>query len=242
MFPYIAPCLLCQEIILYSKYQQLCLSCCNLLCKPPLSHCIKCCMLIEPIISIDTSFNSITALHDICMNCRYNNWSFDRLFACTIYNEQAAKVALLLKYKGFGAKFIAYSIYQLILRHKIHVIVPVPLHSSRLIQRGFNQSELISIELAKLYPAIVNKNLLIRVKNTKSQEGLTQQQRAINLKNSFALNTKLSTVSHFLNLNILLIDDVVTTNATIESCSQTLKQLQCNVFVACWSKRHFAIN
>ena len=99
------------------------------------------------------------------------------------------------------------------------VAVPVPLHKEKLSQRGFNQSQLIFQQpLAK--HGIPMENLLVRTKATKPQYGLSGQQRRENLHQVFELAEKKSLQGR----RILLVDDIMTTGATLLECGQVLKK------------------
>jgi ComF family protein len=93
-------------------------------------------------------------------------------------------------------------------------VVPVPIHWSREAGRGFNQSLLIAKHLG-LHP--VRPELLTRVKRTRPQAQLSAKQRAQNLSDAF----RAGCVS---NMRLLLVDDVVTSGATLEACAQELKR------------------
>ncbi|MEO0086863.1 MAG: ComF family protein [candidate division WOR-3 bacterium] len=96
-------------------------------------------------------------------------------------------------------------------------LVPVPLHKAKLRERGYNQSEILAKEIGK----ITNKevlNCLIRKKNTKSQTKLKEERRIENVKNAFAFNNNYNIE----NKRIILIDDVITTGATLNSCAKVL--------------------
>lgn len=101
-------------------------------------------------------------------------------------------------------------------------ILPVPLHSGKLRERGFNQSMYISKGIVEVLPfEILNENI-IRVKNTKSQTGLTLEERIANVRDAFDLNPKLKTSE--LKSGILVVDDVITTGSTIKEVIRLLKQ------------------
>jgi len=99
------------------------------------------------------------------------------------------------------------------------ILVPVPLNKIKLYHRGFNQSEEIAKEIEKNYGYKL-VNCLDRIKNTKSQIGLSQKERLINVQNCFAIKSGFD----IRNKNIFLIDDVVTSGATVESAAKVLKQ------------------
>ncbi len=106
-------------------------------------------------------------------------------------------------------------------------IAPVPLHKAKVIKRGFNQSELVlkSMEkLAKEYDLNLkfSYRLLRRDKNTKDQKLLNKKERLQNMENAFSARanilTKLKTD------NIILIDDMVTTGATLSEAKRALRR------------------
>lgn len=97
------------------------------------------------------------------------------------------------------------------------VIVPVPLHTTRLQKRGYNQAKEISIHLADLCHCTHDDQTLIRQSQTQSQVGLNREERIDNVKEAFAV-----TSSALEGKTILLIDDVKTTGATMSSCADVL--------------------
>ena len=100
--------------------------------------------------------------------------------------------------------------------------MPVPLHRRRLGSRGFNQSEWIAQAFRKaIDPNIQVINALKRTKNTPSQTELDRTQRKENMKNAFALKRK----NHLKQEDeIMLIDDVFTTGATLNACAEVLRE------------------
>ena len=96
------------------------------------------------------------------------------------------------------------------------LLVPVPLHPTRLRQRSYNQSLLLARCLGRRFDLPVAANLLQRTRATPSQLGLPARVRRRNLKGAFALNHAPGP------LNILLVDDVMTTGSTARECSLTL--------------------
>ncbi len=97
-------------------------------------------------------------------------------------------------------------------------LLPVPLHSARLRARGYNQSELLARELSRMTGWRLEKGLH-RVKNTRSQVGLSVEARGENVSSAFAWAGK--EIPAF----ALLVDDVCTTGATITECAATLRAL-----------------
>jgi ComF family protein len=98
------------------------------------------------------------------------------------------------------------------------LIIPVPLHIRRLRERGFNQALILANAIGEKYQISVNFSLLKRLKFTLTQTGLDRSAREKNVKGTFAAidNSKID------SQNIILIDDVYTTGATVNQCAKTL--------------------
>lgn len=101
---------------------------------------------------------------------------------------------------------------------KIRAIVPMPLHRQRIKYRGYNQSIQIALALSKLTNIPLDLKIAERVVNTQSTQGLTREQRFRKIKNAFAVNKKLT------GDNYLLVDDVMTTGASINELAKSLKE------------------
>ncbi len=102
----------------------------------------------------------------------------------------------------------------------IDMIIPVPLHKKKLKLRGYNQSEHIAIGLSQSTGVEVEKNSLLRTVHTESQTRKGRFERWENVSNIFSVaNPELLNGKH-----VLIIDDVVTTGATLEACVQALLQ------------------
>ena len=97
------------------------------------------------------------------------------------------------------------------------VVVPVPLHRNRLNERGFNQSLIIARTVSEIWHLELN-DCLIRTKDTGHQVGRTRAERLKALENAFSLTAN----SYRLAPNVLLVDDVWTTGATMNECKKTL--------------------
>jgi len=101
-------------------------------------------------------------------------------------------------------------------------VMPVPLYGSKFRERGYNQSTFIAQGIHNVTKIPILEENIIRVKNTKSQTGLTYKQRIENVKDAFAINKK---NRHQLKGNgILIVDDVMTTGSTIKEIIRTIKQ------------------
>jgi len=98
----------------------------------------------------------------------------------------------------------------------IDLIIPVPLHRRKAAIRGYNQSELIAEGIGEELRIPVSGNILYRVRNTDSQTKKSREDRAENMRDAFELK-RFPEGRH-----VLLLDDVLTTGATLEACALTL--------------------
>ena len=149
---------------------------------------------------------------------------FRRARAVARYDETARRLVHRLKYgdrvelaRALGA-MMARAGAELLL--DADVIVPVPLHRSRLWWRRFNQAMALAGASSRTSGVRCDPFLLARVKRTRSQVGLTKTQRGDNLQGAFRVPADAK--PHLAGKRVLLVDDVVTTGATANACSRAL--------------------
>ncbi|MBK6544970.1 MAG: ComF family protein [Saprospiraceae bacterium] len=132
----------------------------------------------------------------------------------------------LLKYKNradIGLRLGAF--YGMLLRdfepyRSVDLIIPVPLHPKRQIQRGYNQSAMISQGLSSSMHIPWKEDILTRKKETYTQTEKNRQERLRNMQSVFELNN----AAEIQGKHILLVDDILTTGATLEACASVLKK------------------
>ena len=112
----------------------------------------------------------------------------------------------------------------------IDAIIPVPLHRKKYMQRGYNQSEQFAIGLSVPMKVPVNTLLLSRTRATETQTRKSRFSRYQNVREIFSLNKP----GEYAGKHLLLVDDVITTGATLESCIQALTVIpEVKISVAC---------
>jgi ComF family protein len=98
-------------------------------------------------------------------------------------------------------------------------VIPIPLSDQRLKERGFNQAALLAQKLA---PAKANLRALVRLHDTPAQSGLTRSARLRNLRSAFMVEP--DQASALQGRNVILLDDVMTTGATMDAAATTLRE------------------
>lgn len=100
-------------------------------------------------------------------------------------------------------------------------IIPVPLHRRRMRQRGYNQSELISIGISETFGRPVVSDQMIRTRHTQTQTHKNRSSRIENMEDVFQVKSP----EKLKGRHLLLVDDVITSGATIESCWRALSTI-----------------
>ena len=169
--------------------------------------------------------NKYEIVLDIISN--YNEYNFAITNAISLFKNTAdmpiINLIYGLKYKGFisiGLEYGKWLADVLVAENMINYdyITPVPIHPARRRERGYNQSDFIAIGINKILNNKIAFDLLKRTKYTSSQTQLSQTERMKNMINVFVLNKKYDVNKK----KILLVDDVLTTGATLNNCALTL--------------------
>ena len=183
----------------------------------------------------------------VCTKCRHNlpitNFHFDnndaveKVFYGRVKVENATSLLRFenkgivqqlihnLKYKGyedigiFLGEWLGNELKTIETYHDIDIVIPVPLHKNKLKKRGYNQVDKFAQEIAKALAVEYNDKALIKITSTKSQ--VTKKRLA-----RWQSTTELFAIEHpdqIQNKHILLVDDIITTGATLEACINVLK-------------------
>ncbi len=168
----------------------------------------------------------------VCDFCGHNRKKFERAFCPLIYKDEAKNS--LLRFKSDNARYLAYPFAKLIYKRiqeeniDIDIIIPVPMHEKSRRRRGYNQAELLAVELAKLMNCETKSNVVIKEKQTKDQKALNYRDRLKNLTNCFRLKDK----EAIRNKNVLIIDDILTTGATMNEVAMTMQPYALHIYAA----------
>lgn len=195
----------CINVILPMK----CISCSDSLASWPLPICQRC--------KNTASIGAIPPIHQLN--------PIEKVWSCRYYDSAVKNCLKEFKYRGnynllpvFKEIMLDFLEKEFTFIKKVDLVVPVPMHPFKRYKRGFNQSELIADLLCSILPQLHINNSLIKIKHTKSQTGFTIKERIKNLNESFAVIDRL----YIVGKTILLVDDVITTGATLRACAQEL--------------------
>jgi competence protein ComFC len=224
-FIYPCECESCSELFSYKTNPFFCNKCLSKQIKYiKMPYCYKC---GKPL-NFTAKTNYIENI--LCLSCRKEKVYFDYLRPVLLYEDAIKQLIHYYKYQKYNRlyKMFGKILYEFINNDEIlkesniDFIVPIPLNKNRLKERGFNQSLLIADYLAKKFQWKIIKNCLLRKKNTIAQFQLKKSERKNNLKDAFIINQKYCNMIE--RKNILLIDDISTTNTTINECAKVLKK------------------
>lgn len=159
-----------------------------------------------------------------CGACMREQPEFDWARAAVVYDDKAKSLILGLKYGGIGSgvpalgRMMAGAIAR---ENRPDLIIPVPLHSRRLLMRRFNQSQLLAKTLATTLSLPLEPFVLERRKATPSQGTLNRKGRKRNVAGAFRVSARGRQM--IAGKSVLLVDDVLTTGATASACAKALK-------------------
>ncbi|WP_155264130.1 ComF family protein [Sphingomonas segetis] len=157
-----------------------------------------------------------------CARCMAVPPRVERSRAAVAYDELSRTLAIRLKYgrKVAIARTMAHYMAPLVKPQPGSVLVPVPLHRTRLWTRGFNQSALVARELSRRLMIDSDPMLLRRTRHTPPLKGMSPLQRRKTVAGAFRVRDKASVAGK----TVILVDDVLTTGSTAEACARVLKR------------------
>ncbi|SMC44519.1 comF family protein [Desulfocicer vacuolatum DSM 3385] len=181
------------------------------------------------------SLMGLNASGGVCRHCATSPGNIGRVRAVGSYGRGLLTAIHLLKYNGKMAlsRPLGQLLFMVFCAHfatsAVDTIIPIPLHRSRLVRRGFNQAFLLVQNFEKMWkqcngnppPWHVDHRLLKRCRKTASQTGFNREARRENLKNAF----KVISPRKVRGKAVLLVDDVYTTGST---CQEAARVLRCS--------------
>lgn len=209
-------CPVCEEIVI-PKGERICSTCRDKLPYIEEPRCMKCSKPIE------------REEEEFCNDCHRKHYHFDKGYAVWVYNEDMKRSVAAYKYHS-RKEYAAFYIQEMVLHYRAvigrfgpDVIVPVPIHRSKWVERGYNQAKLLADGLGKELNIPVLSDLLLRNKKTLPQKKLSDIERLRNLQEAFSINMK-AVMRYPKDIKkVLLVDDIYTTGSTVEACTNVLK-------------------
>ena len=170
-----------------------------------------------------------------CARCLAAPPRIARTRAAVAYDDLSRSLAIRLKYgrKVAIARTMAHYMAPLVKASTEAVLVPVPLHRTRLWTRGFNQSALVARELSRRLEIATEPMLLRRIRRTPPMKGMSPLQRRKTVSGAFRATNKAAIEGR----TIILVDDVLTTGSTAEACAKALKRAgAARIELICWAR------
>lgn len=211
-------CLHCNRSLNHVQELYICGSCKQHISYVGDAHCSRCGAILGPY--------ATSAAQEGCGLCKKKDFSFNGITFIAYY--EGVMRTLIHKFKYARQKFLFRMLNDMIMMQgklekivsNVDIIVPVPLYWLKKMQRGFNQSELLSVGIQRRFSKPLSTNNLCRIKSTLSQTQLSKGQRQMNVRNAFFVKDP----ALFKGKKILLVDDVLTTGVTASECSKKLKE------------------
>jgi ComF family protein len=169
-------------------------------------------------------FDSLEILGEKALRLRAGEYAFSEAVSAWNFCDKFQSLVHLLKYdnKRCIGKELAARMCGLLNKKDfagIDVLVPVPIHHTRKRERGYNQAEIIGEVVAGWLGKPMVPKLLRRLRSTGTQTKLKKEERAKNISGAFKANG-----SAMMGKSVLLVDDVLTTGATVNECARVLRQ------------------
>ena len=222
LFP--APCRICGTTLLNASRIPICDSCLASF-EPIQQPMCECCGRPSLAGGAGAAANAVVE-QPRCRLCRGDYYAFDRARSYGVYNDALHHAILLLKYEEVTrlGDWFAERLAEIVAREgeafRADVVVPVPLHPDRQRERGYNQAELIARPLARRLHLKQGAYLLMRTKPRPARLVLSRKEHWDSVRGAYATRKGLRVDK----LRVLLLDDVLTTGATLDSCARALKQ------------------
>jgi competence protein ComFC len=205
-------CIMCKDFV--QEENGICATCWNELSFLNSPFCNIC--------SFEFDFSSLA--NQTCLKCISKPPKYNFIRSALKFNEKSKK--LLHEFKYYDNKIIG-EIFAKLIANKYKnsfmgydFIIPVPMHKIKRIMRLYNQAQIFGESLSKIISVPIKCDVLTKVRNTKSQTGLSKKERKKNLIGTIEILNKIE----IKDKNIILVDDVITTGSTISLCVDLLKK------------------
>jgi competence protein ComFC len=219
-----AGCRLCERVLLRASAVPICEECLGSFPALGGALCERC---GQPLASWSLGGGSEegSAAGVVCPECQMRTCDFDRARSYALYQGALVQAIMLLKFERIEplGHWFADRLIEVAKRNRVDVdvdiVVPVPLHRQRERERGYNQADLIAKPLARKLGLPYRSVLLTRIKPRPDKHILTLEERWDSVRGAFATRPG----SKVDNLRVLLVDDVMTTGATLDACAKALR-------------------
>jgi len=217
-----AGCRLCERTLLRASTLPICEECLGSFAALGGAGCEKC---GQPLATWSLGGAPQAAPPDIllCPECQLRAYAFDRARSYALYKGPLVGAIMLLKFERIEplGRWFAHRLGEVARRQEIaaDIVVPVPLHRQRKRERGYNQAELVARPLAQKLGLPYRAVLLTRTRPRPDKHILSFEERWESVRGAFATRPG----SKVDNLRVLLVDDVMTTGATLDACAKALR-------------------
>ena len=219
LFPYF--CLVCNKQVLGKG---IC-STCYLKLKFASKYCVKCGYITDQLYK---------NYCNLCYNHLNKKYYFDSINYATAYND--IMYQLIYNFKKYDNLFYVDFLTNLLKLNvskknyaNIDIIIPIPTHWRKVIFYKKSHTAVLAKSLSKKLNIPFNPEILLKNKFHKNQVGISRKERLSNIKNSFSIKNTRKNLQSINNRHILLIDDVLTTGATVNECCSVLKRFGARV-------------
>jgi len=217
LFP--AGCRLCERVLVHASTVPICEECLGSFLALGGAVCETC---GQPLAAWSLGVERATE-SSVCPECQTRGYGFDRARSYALYQAGLVRAIVLLKFERVEplGRWFAGRLAEVARKEALaaDIVVPVPLHRQRERERGYNQADLIAKPLAGKLGLPYRAVLLVRTKPRPDKHILSLEERWDSVRGAFATRpgTKVD------NLRVLLVDDVMTTGATLDACARVLR-------------------
>lgn len=207
-------------------YPSCCAVCGRLIESPSGVLCPVCADTIQPLTApyCERCSSPLSHIMESCDVCAGRTFHFTSARTATVFDESIQRMIHLLKYRRrryighYLGEMLGKTVVQASWFAHIDILIPMPLHRTRMRERGYNQSEYVAQGVSAVTQRPVHTRLVERTRPTRSQTTLTPEERKTNVHGAFrVIDAGMVSGKH-----IALVDDVLTTGSTFDSCARVL--------------------